>query len=148
MFITQEYVQTIYKRPSKSGQVHTYVRKKTILVFVCDNCGTQFKRDKGTMRMSRFIRNIFTFFHCGFSTRVVWCMINPLIIKKSGTPIEPFPNKIFPTSPSFNKPFMWKKHTSIAATARRSWMMSSLGFMESICNILPSNNTHKSDLLN
>ena len=59
MFITQEYVQTIYKRPSKSGQVHTYVRKKTILVFVCDNCGTQFKRDKGTMDSKRTNNNYF-----------------------------------------------------------------------------------------
>lgn len=59
MYITQAYVQTIYKRPSKSGQIHTYVRKKTVLIFKCDNCGTEFKRNKGSMDPKRLNNNVY-----------------------------------------------------------------------------------------
>jgi DNA-directed RNA polymerase subunit RPC12/RpoP len=59
MYITQEYAENVYKRPSKTGQVHAYVRKKTVLIFKCDDCGTEFKRDKGSMNPQRINNNYF-----------------------------------------------------------------------------------------
>jgi rubredoxin len=53
MLIKTEYVVTEHTRSSKLGHVHTYKRKKTLLVLRCDNCGNIFKRDKGSMDPSR-----------------------------------------------------------------------------------------------
>ena len=63
MLIHTEYVVTNYERPSKNGAIHTYSRKKTVVVFRCDSCGSIFKRDKGSMDPKRLNNN---FYHvCG-----------------------------------------------------------------------------------
>ena len=63
MFITQEYIKQQYHRPSKTGQTHTYYRKKTVLIFRCDSCHELFKREKGSMNPKRVSNN---FYHvCG-----------------------------------------------------------------------------------
>lgn len=53
MLINTEYIVTEHERASKLGKVHKYKRKKTLLVLRCDNCGTIFKREKGSMDPSR-----------------------------------------------------------------------------------------------
>jgi hypothetical protein len=53
MLIKTEYVVTEHQRASKLGTVHTYKRKKTLLVLRCDNCGSIFKRDRGSMNPAR-----------------------------------------------------------------------------------------------
>ena len=59
MFLTQTQVTTTHTRQSKHGQTHTYSRKKTILVFRCDNCRTEFTRDKGSMDPKRVNNNFY-----------------------------------------------------------------------------------------
>ena len=53
MLINTEYTTTEYTRISKLGCKHTYLRKKTILVFRCDCCGITFNREKGSMDPKR-----------------------------------------------------------------------------------------------
>ncbi len=53
MFIHSEILITIHYRKSKMGNIHDYFRKKTRLVFQCDNCGNIFKRFKGAMDSKR-----------------------------------------------------------------------------------------------
>ena len=63
MYMGSEYIFTKYQRPSKLGQVHEYERKKTIVIFRCDSCGTEFKREKKMVSPARFSNN---FYHvCG-----------------------------------------------------------------------------------
>ena len=63
MLIQTEYVVTSYERPSKNGTIHSYSRKKTMVVFRCDSCGEEFKREKGSMDPKRLNNN---FYHvCG-----------------------------------------------------------------------------------
>lgn len=50
-----------YSRPSKLGQIHTYIRTRSYAVFVCDNCGEQFYRLKGEVDPKRLNNN---YFHC------------------------------------------------------------------------------------
>lgn len=59
MFIKTEYAVTEYVRPSKSGREHRYKRKKTVLVFRCDNCGEIFNRNKGSMNPNRVNNNFY-----------------------------------------------------------------------------------------
>ena len=59
MYLTQEYESCEHKRASKTGQVHTYIRKKTILIFRCDNCNEVFKRAKGSMDPKRISNSYF-----------------------------------------------------------------------------------------
>lgn len=59
MLLRTEYVITEYERPSKLGHSHTYRRKKTVLVFRCDSCGEEFKRDKGSMNPKRVNNNYY-----------------------------------------------------------------------------------------
>jgi len=49
MFIRTEFRQNQYMRTSKRGTNHTYMRKKTVVVFSCDACNGIFSRDKGSM---------------------------------------------------------------------------------------------------
>lgn len=53
MIISTEYVITEYTRTSKYGKIHTYFRKKTIIVLRCDNCSLIFNRNKGSMDPAR-----------------------------------------------------------------------------------------------
>jgi rubredoxin len=53
MIISTEYLTTSYTRTSKLGIDHSYIRKKTILIIRCDNCGLTFNREKGSMSPDR-----------------------------------------------------------------------------------------------
>jgi hypothetical protein len=53
MLIGTEFVNTPHYRKSKYGTMHTYMRKKTVLVFRCDCCQEVFRRDKGNMDPNR-----------------------------------------------------------------------------------------------
>lgn len=59
MFIKTEYVDTVYTRTSKLGKEHVYYRKKTVVSFRCDCCGTTFTRDKGHMDAKRLSNNFY-----------------------------------------------------------------------------------------
>ena len=61
MFLTTETQETQYVRHSKSGQEHTYKRKKTLAVFRCDNCDSIFTRDLKHIDRKRLSNN---YFHC------------------------------------------------------------------------------------
>jgi hypothetical protein len=61
MFIKIDQEKTKHQRTSKLGQIHTYERKKSVVVLRCDNCGEVFKRNKGSMDPNRLNNN---FFHC------------------------------------------------------------------------------------
>jgi hypothetical protein len=53
MFIRTEQEVKFYVRKSKKGKTHPYKRLKTIAVFECDDCGEEFKRDKGKVDPKR-----------------------------------------------------------------------------------------------
>lgn len=59
MFIKQEYTTTTHIRPSKLGHLHSYERKKTVLVFRCDSCSELFSREKGSMSPNRINNNFY-----------------------------------------------------------------------------------------
>ena len=59
MFLTQTQIIAEHTRQSKNGQIHTYSRTKTILEFRCDNCRTEFTRDKGSMDPKRVNNNVY-----------------------------------------------------------------------------------------
>ena len=61
MFIGTELVETQHKRPSKTGLVHVYIRKKTLALFRCDNCDADFKRELKKVDRKRLNNN---YFHC------------------------------------------------------------------------------------
>ena len=61
MFIDIKYEETVYSRLSKLGKEHSYVRKKTVAVFRCDNCKEVFRREKGKIDPKRLSNN---YFHC------------------------------------------------------------------------------------
>lgn len=63
MYIGTEFVKTSHYRTSKRGTVHSYLRRKTVIIFRCDCCQGVFKRDKGKMDPKRLNNN---FYHvCG-----------------------------------------------------------------------------------
>ena len=53
MYIGTEICETHHSRTSHLGVTHTYIRKKTVLIFRCDCCQGEFKRDKGNMDPNR-----------------------------------------------------------------------------------------------
>jgi hypothetical protein len=59
MYIGTEFKQTQHVRTSKRGKHHTYMRKKTVIVFRCDCCQAVFKRDKGDMDPKRLNNNYY-----------------------------------------------------------------------------------------
>lgn len=59
MFITSVKEILEHTRTSKLGHCHTYKRLKTILIFMCDNCGKEFKRDKSKMDPKRVSNGYF-----------------------------------------------------------------------------------------
>jgi len=63
MYIGIEFRENHYMRTSKRGKVHTYARRKAVVVFRCDCCQGVFNRDKGDMDPKRLNNN---FYHvCG-----------------------------------------------------------------------------------
>jgi hypothetical protein len=59
MFIKQTVCETSHVRKSKLGAEHTYKRKKTLVHFRCDNCNTEFTRERGKMDPKRLSNNYF-----------------------------------------------------------------------------------------
>lgn len=59
MFIGEFSEKNTYTRKSKSGKVHTYSRVKTYIKFRCDNCDSEFKRERGKMDPKRLNNNHF-----------------------------------------------------------------------------------------
>jgi hypothetical protein len=61
MFLTTEFEINVYERPSKTGAIHSYQRKRTVALFRCDNCDNLFKRDLKHIDKKRLSNN---YFHC------------------------------------------------------------------------------------
>lgn len=61
MFLKIETQENQYVRLSKCGHEHKYTRKKTIVIFRCDNCDTEFTRDLKQIDRKRLSNN---YFHC------------------------------------------------------------------------------------
>ena len=61
MYLEENITETVYFRPSKNGVEHSYVRKKTVITFRCDNCNKIFYRDKKKITPKRLSNN---YFHC------------------------------------------------------------------------------------
>ncbi len=61
MFVKTSIVESEYVRTSKLGSTHSYMRKKTLAIFLCDNCGTEFTRDLKHVDRKRLSDN---YFHC------------------------------------------------------------------------------------
>ena len=59
MFIKTEIQENQYSRRSKCGEEHSYSRKKTVAVFRCDNCDTEFNRDLKHVDRKRLSNNYF-----------------------------------------------------------------------------------------
>lgn len=59
MFIREYFYKKSYERPSKLGKMHTYTRNVTMCVFRCDNCNTEFERERGSMNPKRLSNNYF-----------------------------------------------------------------------------------------
>ena len=59
MYIGTEFRQSQHYRTSKYGTVHSYCRKKTVVVFSCDSCQGVFHRDKGKMDPKRLNNNYY-----------------------------------------------------------------------------------------
>lgn len=59
MFIKQSIVETVHLRKSKCGVDHSYIRKKTLVHFLCDNCNREFTRERGSMDPKRLSNNYF-----------------------------------------------------------------------------------------
>jgi hypothetical protein len=59
MYIGTEFRQSQHYRTSKYGTIHSYCRKKTVIVFRCDCCQGVFHRDKGNMDPKRLSNNYY-----------------------------------------------------------------------------------------
>lgn len=59
MFISLTQEKTVHSRKSKLGNIHSYERTKTIAHFKCDNCNSEFSREKGSMDPKRLSNNYF-----------------------------------------------------------------------------------------
>ena len=59
MFLKIETKETQHTRLSKLGHEHKYSRKKTIALFRCDNCDTEFTRDLKKVNRKRLSNNYF-----------------------------------------------------------------------------------------
>jgi hypothetical protein len=59
VFIRTSTERTEHQRISKLGVEHVYYRKKTIVHFRCDCCGTEFVRPKGSIDPKRLSNNYF-----------------------------------------------------------------------------------------
>ena len=61
MILGTKIVVCEYTRTSKTGLVHSYTRKKTIVTLRCDNCDSEFERDLKHLQSKRLSNN---YFHC------------------------------------------------------------------------------------
>lgn len=61
MFLREYKEKSTYTRISKTGLEHSYERTKTIALFACDSCGSEFTRDLKHVDRKRLSDN---YFHC------------------------------------------------------------------------------------
>lgn len=61
MFLKEVKEKSTYTRVSKTGLEHSYERIKTVALFACDNCGSEFARDLKHIDRKRLSDN---YFHC------------------------------------------------------------------------------------
>jgi protein-arginine kinase activator protein McsA len=61
MFLKTETHENQYLRRSKCGVEHSFSRRKTVAVFLCDNCDREFSRDLKHIDRKRLSNN---YFHC------------------------------------------------------------------------------------
>ena len=59
MYIGKNIVKSVYTRLSKTGKEHTYIRYKTVITFICDNCDEIFYRDLKKITQKRLSNNYF-----------------------------------------------------------------------------------------
>ena len=59
MFMKEYKKQTRHTRKSKTGKEHTYFRYKTYVIMLCDSCGSEFTRERGSMDPKRVSNNYF-----------------------------------------------------------------------------------------
>jgi hypothetical protein len=84
MFIKSLKESYQHTRKSKLGKDHTYTRYRTVLVFKCDNCDEEFKRERAAMDPKRVNNNYFHVCPCcdakrfaqrkGVEKRFIWDM--------------------------------------------------------------------------
>lgn len=61
MYLYSKILENQYTRTSKLGVEHSYIRKKTIAIFRCDNCNSEFERSLKSIDSKRLNNN---YFHC------------------------------------------------------------------------------------
>jgi hypothetical protein len=59
MFLKEFTEQSRHTRTSKLGSKHSYTRTRTYCVFRCDNCDSEFTRERGKMDPKRLSNNYF-----------------------------------------------------------------------------------------
>jgi len=59
MFIKEYTLKKRHERKSKHGKIHEYYRKLTMVILRCDNCGSEFERNRGSMDPKRLSNNYF-----------------------------------------------------------------------------------------
>jgi len=59
MYIAEFQQQTRHTRKSKNGKLHVYYRKKRFVKLRCDNCESDFVRERGKMDPKRLNNNYF-----------------------------------------------------------------------------------------
>ena len=59
MFVKEYQKQTWHQRKSNKGISHEYYRHKTFILMLCDNCGVEFSRERGSMDPKRISNNYF-----------------------------------------------------------------------------------------
>ena len=59
MFLKIKRQKNTYSRTSKLGSTHSYERIKTIALFRCDNCDSEFERDLKKVDRKRLNNNFF-----------------------------------------------------------------------------------------
>ena len=59
MFIKEYTIKKLHERASKLGKVHQYYRNVTMVLLICDNCGVEFERPRGSMDPKRISNNYF-----------------------------------------------------------------------------------------
>jgi hypothetical protein len=59
MFLQTKIITTKFTRKSRLGSLHDYTKDKTVAIFECDSCKSQFERDLGKIDHRR-LNNHFT----------------------------------------------------------------------------------------
>ena len=59
MFIREYKQKTRHERKSKTGIAHEYYRHVSVVCFLCDSCGAEFNRLRGSMDPKRLNNNYF-----------------------------------------------------------------------------------------